>query len=145
MQTRPLQCPRDLCFDTFRWISHVKLDISTLFVYVSAFSKAFLRTGVLHTHVQILHASCSDSGLELRAAILYYNTIESSVRATFLVSIPNTTYINLKNSDVESLTLNTLYEPYMQGFRLGKGTMFLLTIKDGCLLHFILPDHFDWC
>ena len=27
------------------------LDISTLFVYVSAFSEAFLRTSVLHTYI----------------------------------------------------------------------------------------------
>ena len=34
-------------FNTFRWISRAKLDISTLFVYVSAFSEAFLRTSCM--------------------------------------------------------------------------------------------------
>ena len=38
----------------FKWISHAtcKLDISTLFVYVSACSEAFLITSVLHACMQ---------------------------------------------------------------------------------------------
>ena len=35
-------------FYIFRWISHAVLDISTLFVNVSALSAAFLRTSVLY-------------------------------------------------------------------------------------------------
>ena len=67
-QTRLFQCLRDVprCMKIFifRWTSHGMLDISTLFVNVSAFSDTFLRTnqalkwsGLRNRFVQCSHNS----------------------------------------------------------------------------------------
>ena len=49
----------------FRWISHAMLDISTLFVYVLAFSEAFLRTSVLHVCAAVMSNIACEIHLKL--------------------------------------------------------------------------------